>query len=75
MNSDEWQKHVTQEAAKAMGLWLEGRGGLHRPIASLTKADLEAMASNAISRFVVLGSQRLQAEPNASPDLSWLLAG
>jgi hypothetical protein len=75
MNSDQWQKHVTQESAMAMGAWLEGRGGLQRPIASLTMADLEAMASNAISRFVVLGSQRLTEEPDASPDLNWLLGG
>ncbi|MDD3030644.1 MAG: hypothetical protein PHS57_10300 [Alphaproteobacteria bacterium] len=75
MNSDEWQKYVTQEAAKAMGDWLEGRGGLHRPIASLTMADLEAMATGAISRFVVLGSERLKEEPDASQDLSWLLGG
>ncbi len=70
---DQWQKHVTQEAAKAMGDWLEGRGGLHRPIASLTMADLEAMATGAISRFVVLGSERLKEDPDASQDLSWLL--
>ena len=34
MNSDEWQAHVTREAAKAMGEWLEGRGRLHQPIAA-----------------------------------------
>ena len=49
MNSDEWQAHVTREAAKAMGEWLEGRGRLHQPIAALSLADLEAMAANAIS--------------------------
>ena len=60
MNSDEWQAHVTREAAKAMGEWLDGRGRLHQPIAALSMADLEAMASNAISRFVVLGMERIR---------------
>ena len=62
MNSDEWQTHVTREAAKAMGQWLEGRGRLHQPIAALTLADLEAMAINAISRFVVLGTERISTK-------------
>ena len=60
MTSDEWQAHMTREAAKAIGTWLEGRGRLHQPIASLTLADLEAMATNAISRFVVLGMERIR---------------
>ena len=63
MNSDEWQAHVTREAAKAMGEWLEGRGRLHQPIAALSMADLEAMATNAISRFVVLGMDRIRDQP------------
>jgi hypothetical protein len=49
MTSDQWQAHVTREAAKAIGQWLEGRGRLHQPIAALTMAELEAMAANAIS--------------------------
>jgi len=63
MTSDEWQAHVTREAAKAMGEWLEGRGRLHQPIAALTMVDLEAMATNAISRFVVLGMERIRGRP------------
>jgi hypothetical protein len=58
VTADEWQAHVTTEAALAMGGWLEGRGRLDRPIASLTRRDLECMASNAISRFIVLASER-----------------
>ncbi len=61
MTADEWQAHVTTEAALAMGGWLEGRGRLDRPIASLTRRDLECMASNAISRFIVLASERRTA--------------
>lgn len=59
MNCDEWQAHVTREAAKAIGEWLEARGRLGQPIAALTMRDLEAMAGNAISRWIVLQSQRL----------------
>ena len=62
MTDDEWQAHVTREAAKAIGTWLEGRGRLHQPIAALTIAELEAMATNAICRFVVLGSQRINGD-------------
>lgn len=72
---DAWQAHVTREAAKAIGEWLEGRGRLHQPIRSLTMFDLECMASNAIARFVVLGSRRIQDRPEESDDLKWLLAG
>ena len=75
MNSDEWQAHVTREAAKAMGEWLEGRGRLHQPIAALSMADLEAMAANAISRFVVLGMDRIRERPaNAGALTRFLLA-
>lgn len=74
MTSDEWQAHVTREAAKAMGEWLEGRGRLHQPIAALTLPDLEAMAANAISRFVVLGSQRMTSKAdNAAEALTRFL--
>ncbi len=64
MTADEWQSHVTTEAALAMGRWLEARGRLERPIASLTRRDLEYMASNAISRFIVLASERRTAAPD-----------
>ena len=75
MNSDEWQAHVTREAAKAMGEWLEGRGRLHQPISALSMADLEAMATNAISRFVVLGMERIRTPAyNAEALTRFLLA-
>ena len=61
MTDDEWQRHVTREAAREIGEWLAGKSdcSLRRPVASLTMADLEAMASCAISRWIVLHSQRL----------------
>ena len=56
-----------------MGEWLEGRGRLHQPIAALTLPDLEAMAANAISRFVVLGSQRMTSKAENAEDLTRFL--
>ncbi len=64
MSPDAWQAHVTTEAALAMGRWLEARGRLDRPIASLTRKDLECMASNAISRFIVLAAERRTQAPD-----------
>jgi hypothetical protein len=84
MTSDEWQVHVTREAAKEIGAWLEGRGRLQHPIRCLTMPDLEAVmsktclrhgAANAISRFVVLASERIREQPEAHPDLTQLLLG
>jgi len=77
MTDDEWQAHVAREAAKAIGEWFEGRGGLHQPIRCLTMRDLEAMAQNAISRFIVLASQRIADRPDESGSrkLSMLLLG
>ena len=75
MTSDQWQAYVTREAAKAIGQWLEGRGRLHQPIAALTMAELEALATSAISRFVVLASQRIRECPEDSENLSRLLLG
>jgi hypothetical protein len=77
MTDDEWQAHVAHEAARAIGEWLEGRGRLHQPIRSLTMSELEAMAQNAISRFIVLASKRIAEAPDEpeSQKLSTLLVG
>jgi hypothetical protein len=75
MTSDEWQAFVTGEAAREIGRWLEGRGKLAASVSALTLADLEAMASVAICRFVVLGSERIRAQPEDSADLRRLLLG
>jgi hypothetical protein len=76
MTDDEWQAHVTREAAKAIGEWLEGRGRLNQPIRCLTMPELEAMAQNAISSFIVLSSRRVAEKPDepGSRKLSILLA-
>lgn len=70
-----WQAQVTREAAKAIGEWLEARGRLHQPIAALTMPELEAMAISAISRFVVLASERIRDRPEDSGALIPLLLG
>ena len=73
MTEDAWQAHVTREAARAIGQWLEGRGRLHQPIAALTLSELEAMAIAAISRFIVLASERIRERPEHSQRLRDLL--
>ena len=76
MTDDEWQAHVTREAAREIGAWLEARGRLDRPISSLSLRDLEAMADNAISRFIVLASRRVRERPEETAALNrFLLAG
>jgi len=75
MSPDEWQAHVTREAAKEVGTWLEARGRLDRSIASLKLSDLEAVASVAISRFIVLASHRIREAPGQHEELESLLMG
>ena len=77
MTDSEWQAHVAHEAAKAIGEWLERRGRLHQPIRCLSMPELEAMAQNAISRFIVLASHRITQAPDESESrkLSMLLMG
>ena len=73
MTDDAWQAHVTREAARDIGRWLEGRGRLHQPITVLNLGELEGMATAAISRFVVLASERIREWPEDSKDLTALL--
>ena len=76
MTEDEWQAHVTREAAKEIGAWLEARGRLDQPIRSLTMRDLEALAQNAITQFIVLASRRVAEEPEDTQDLRrFLMSG
>lgn len=51
-----------------IGKWLEARGRLHQPIASLSLGDLEAMASNAISRWIFLQSGMRQSAERLAED-------
>ncbi|MDZ4138341.1 MAG: hypothetical protein U1D66_05620, partial [Erythrobacter sp.] len=49
----------TRAAALEIGKWLEARGKQHQPIASHALGHLEAMAVNAISRWIVMQAERL----------------
>ena len=73
LSDDDWQAFTVQEAAKAIGEWLETRGRLDQPIKHLTMRDLEGMADAALTRFIVVSSYRLKACRNPQPDLDWLL--
>ncbi len=80
MSPEDWQAHVTCEAAKEVGKWLEARGRLahgrlDHPVASLRLSDLKAVASVAISRFVVLASHKIKEAPGQHADLETLLIG
>lgn len=73
MTDDAWQAHVTREAAGDIGRWLEGRGRLQQPIAALSLGELECMAAAAISRFIVLATERIRERPEDSEELAALL--
>jgi hypothetical protein len=73
MADDAWQTYVTREAARAVATWLEARGRLQQPIAALTLSDLEGIATVAVSRFVVLASERIRERPNDAATLRNLL--
>ena len=73
ITDDAWQAQVTREAAREIGRWLEGRGRLHQPIAALGLGELECMAAAAISRFIVLATERVREQPEDSGDLAALL--
>jgi len=70
---DAWRAFAVREAGKEIGLWLEGRGRLHHPIARLTLSELAAMADNAICRFIVLASERIARRDPADDALSRFL--
>jgi hypothetical protein len=73
MTDDAWQAHVKRQAAREIGGWLEARGRLHQPIDTLGLGELECMAIAAISRFIVLATERIQEQPQDSGELAALL--
>lgn len=62
MSEDAFQAHATREAARAIGDRLMATN-LGRPLRSLTLAELDALATAAISRWVQLRAQRAAAGP------------
>ena len=76
MTEDEWQAQVTRAAAGEIGAWLVARGRLERPISSLSLRDLEAIAQNAITSFIVMASPRVRDQPEDTADLArFLMSG
>lgn len=76
LEHDEWEKYVIGEVAKAAGTWLERQGGnLGRPVASLTKRELEGMCNAAILRWIQIASFRLAERPEEHDRLGWILTG
>jgi hypothetical protein len=61
MPEDAFQAHATREAAMAMGEWLLAGVKLQRPIRSLTRVELECLASAAISRWITVRAERSAA--------------
>ncbi|MBI1209269.1 MAG: hypothetical protein GC191_18530 [Azospirillum sp.] len=68
MSEDAFQAHATREAALAIGDWLLAGVKLTRPVRSLTRAELEHMATAAISRWITVRASRAAAG-HPDPDL------
>jgi hypothetical protein len=75
LEHDEWEAYLVSEAAAAAGKWLEQKTNLGRPIASLTKRDLECIAQAVIGRWIVLASHRIAERPQESDQYASVLMG
>jgi hypothetical protein len=75
LEHDQWQAYLVSEAAKAAGKWLEQRGNLGRPIASLSKRELEDMCHAAILRWIQIASHRLAERPEEREQWGWIMMG
>jgi len=56
---DAWVDEVAVKAAEEMARWLKGSLHLSRPISSLTRLEMKALALAAIDTWVVNASRRL----------------
>jgi hypothetical protein len=83
MTPDEWQAHVTRTAALEIGKWLEARGKLHQPIASLTDAVRKGSGGATVAENlnalpdqpdIVVALDRLQAMAPAVESVSLVVA-
>ena len=73
---DVWADEVRTKCAKAMVVWLKESLNVKRPIDSLKRAELEAMAEAVTSTWIGEAGQRMQQippPPNAA-ELQILLA-
>jgi len=66
LTENEWQARTTEQAGLAIGEWLLAGNKLKWRVEQLTRADLAAMASNAISRYIQLRQDR-ESEGKLSP--------
>lgn len=55
---DKFTAQLFDEAGLAIGRWLEQRGNLHKPIASLERYELAGIAWAAISKYQDLREER-----------------
>jgi hypothetical protein len=60
----EWVTAVNDKAVKAMVAWLKGSLHLSRPISSLTRHEMSALAQTAIHVFIIEASHRVTVEPD-----------
>ena len=69
MTEDELQAASTRAAAEAMGQWLIGAGIVQKRIIHLNMAELENMATAAISGWVVKRAELLKIEEQKTSPL------
>lgn len=68
LSENERQRRITHSAALAMGEWLISAGVLRKPVGSLRIEEMEAMATAAISRWVVEWSaESVSDRPSSGP--------
>lgn len=61
--SDVWEKATLEKCARAIAHWLKGSVNTKRPINTLKLPELEAMAQNVLSTWIVEMSQRVETAP------------
>lgn len=55
---DLWDQMARTAAAKAVASWLKGSVNIQRPIQSLSLTEMQSIAQEAISTYLLLASQR-----------------
>jgi hypothetical protein len=63
LTEDELQRAATAAAATAIGEWLLESGRLAAPIRSLTFAELQGIATAAVSGWIVARADQAKTEP------------
>jgi len=71
--ADVWAADAAAAVAVSMAAWLKGSVQLSRPISSLTRDELERLATGAINTWIVLASKRMADMPEDSREIRKLL--